>query len=184
MFKDKNGYDLVFSNFKFYRVKKVIDTETLVLLNSLCEKYLIENNNIENIATFKTLFDMVIVNNCTNVKIQGINLETKENESTINVEINSEMIKDFEKLNLLPLITSKIINYNNAWENIKTYITNKLYLSVFFALENMIPKTEDFNETIESTKKALTELKTQYPEIIKDVALRETRTDIKREKSK
>lgn len=164
---------------KIIKVKRVIDIETATLINTICRKYLIDNvfEDIDKIHIFKVLFDMIVVAKNTNIKVNGIENDNGE----LDVKVNTEIVKNFEELNIINKIKKYIVNYDSVWSNVLNFINNKIYLAVFYSLNAIVPSDEAIKDILEMTKFDLKDVAENEPQVIREQLIKMAKEVTKKE---
>ena len=150
---------------KIVRVNRFIDTETAILLNSLCSDFLVDNANIGimNIPLFQKIFDMVVLHKCTNIKVDGIVEIEEDGKKTVKVNTTESIINNLDNNKVLQKVKKVILNYNDVWQNLLTYLNNQVVLSIVFALDKKIPTETEISEILKETSKNIKDTSKIYP---------------------
>lgn len=150
---------------KIVRVNRFIDTETAILLNSLCSDFLVDNANIGimNIPLFQKIFDMVVLYKCTNLKIDGIQEIEENGKTSLKVNTTESIINNLDNNKVLQKVKKIILNYNDVWQNLLTYLNNQVVLSIMFALDKKIPTDTEISEILKQTSKNIQDTNKIYP---------------------
>lgn len=142
-----------------------IGSETLLLTSKMFQNLIEQDpNSLAQLSTFKIIFDMVVVAECTNIKIDFIKKEVKDGVSMLNLDVNKQEIETFESIGLRDFLKENISNYEDSWEDIQRTISNIVVFSAFSLLGNRLPKSEDMVNTIKEITDVVKELRKEAPE--------------------
>ena len=140
-----------------------ISTELAIAIFNLCENTLSENHlfyDVKKMPLFKTLFDMVVVSQCSNIEIEGISkILVGDGSFIINVDIDKNIILDFERSGITSEILKHIGNYGDVWSMIESFVRDIVVMSTFSAMGNSMPTPEDLSQSIESIKSLVEKVK-------------------------
>ena len=169
-------------------IKPYIPSKDILSINTLCLKQFSEQDNLaECLTTIKYVFDMFVINQCTNIQIDGIILNEKDGKSNIEIDITSDAIEKFDSSQIMEKIAPHILNYDEVYNGVKFLIELQNVQKAFGTMGNLIPSIDNMGNVIGTSLKSLTEFKDKDPEtfnkiieqaLVKDV-VKEKREDIK-----
>ena len=161
--------------------------ETLPFMNGSYDFSLLCGENVYEERTIKYVFDMFVINQCTNIQIDGIILNEKDGKSNIEIDITSDAIEKFDSSQIMEKIAPHILNYDEVYNGVKFLIELQNVQKAFGTMGNLIPSIDNMGNVIGTSLKSLTEFKDKDPEtfnkiieqaLVKDV-VKEKREDIK-----
>lgn len=142
-------------------VKPYISAEDIVIIGKMCVEQF--DNAPENFGMIKCLFDMLVVDKCTNVEIEGISSKNNKDRLKVSVDINSSIINKFESSRIIDVVAPCIINYKEAYEQILKYIEFSNARTSMAEFSRNLPDNEKIMDTMQTSMKALTDLKAKDP---------------------
>lgn len=168
-----------------FHVKQIIGTTDMRAITNLCLNHFMDNGrDMAEMPIVKSIFDMMVVYYCSNIRVKGVNIE-KEN---ISLDITSEDVELFENSLALEHIKPYIKNYAECYKLLlKTLEMQNVYESLV-GFGAMLPDADKMGETLKASFEALSEAKERDPEsfakIVKEVATKDIREEAKSKKSK
>lgn len=176
--------DVKINGSKFH-VKQIISTTDMRAITNLCLNHFMDNGrDMMEMPIVKSIFDMMAVYYCSNIRVKGVNVE-KEN---ISLDITSEDVELFENSLALEYIKPYIKNYAECYKLLlKTLEMQNVYESLV-GFGSMLPDADKMGETLKASLEALVEAKKSDPEsfdkIVKEVSTKNIREEAKGKKSK
>ena len=167
-------------------IKPYIPSKDILSINTLCLKQFSEQDNLaECLTTIKYVFDMFVINQCTNIQIDGIILNEKDGKSNIEIDITSDAIEKFDSSQIMEKIAPHILNYDEVYNGVKFLIELQNVQKAFANMGNSIPSIENMGKVIGNSLKSLTEFKEKDPEtfskVIEQAMSKDTIKDVREE---
>lgn len=161
-------------------VKPFISTKDMLGITSTAlEQFETSFDKYKEMPLIKTIFDILVVHYCTNVKVDGVSFEEKDKIEKIKLDLNAEKVENFENSGILQFIEPYIYNYNKCFDFlIKTLEMHNQYQSIL-AFGNVLPDSETLSNALKQSFEAMVEAKKKDPEtfdkIVKEVSTQQIR---------
>ena len=125
--------------------------------------------DMEDLAIKKCIFDMLVVDRCTNLIVDGISSSPLEEDTKIVVDLDIEKVSAFDNSRIINIIKPHIDNYEGSLSLlIKSLEMKNIRDSVSMVGKNL-PDINNIGETLGSSLKALVEFKEKDPETFKKI---------------
>jgi len=115
----------------------------------------------------KSIFDMLVIEKCTNIKLEGISTETNNETLSIDVKINAEILTKFDNSGLISFVKNHIENYQNALDTIIESIRLKNVQVSLGLIAKTLPSEKEISTSIKNTSALLDKLNKENPELVK-----------------
>lgn len=147
-------------------VKPYISTTDLSVIEDVCVKQINSSDNKNfKFYSIHLLFDLLVISLCTDLRIKGITIKTLEGNTSVNVDINEELISSFEESQLQEKILPLIKNYDRCYSDIIKMVELVLITKSIYAISDKFPNVDNITTSLSDSVKELVALKNQNPQI-------------------
>lgn len=145
-------------------IKPYISTKELVVISDIClQQFDSFGEDLENLGFIKTIFDMLAIHTCTNIKVNGVKTDSSKQDFGIQIDLKSREIEDFEEKLLIYDIKPYILNYEECYNSVLKSFELKNILNAFSVLSRNIPSMEEMGSGIKAAVESIRELKEKDP---------------------
>lgn len=166
-------------------VKPYISTRHLAGITDICLQQLENADSFINFGMIKTIFDMLVVNSCTNILVNGINTKESKDEYNVYTDLDLKKISDFEQNAYIYYIKKHILNYEESYKSVLKAIELKNLFNAFNIFAKNIPDVEQMGESLKIAFENIKELKEKDPEtfdrVVKETINKQAREEGKKE---
>lgn len=143
-------------------VKPYLSTEDIASILQVCKEQFEFDD--ENYAIIKCIFDMLVVDKCTNVTIDGITTKKNKDKTNVSIDINSKKIAEFDASRIIDVVKPLVVNYDDAYSQLVSYIKIINVHNSFTTLGDYLPDGEELINNLQEVFKKLNEYKEKDPE--------------------
>lgn len=122
------------------------------------------SDELADLAIAQCVFDMLVVDTCTNIFVDGISSEKIGEDIKISVDLDEEKVSAFDNSRIIDYIKSHISNYKNAFYLLIKTLEMRNINNAIKAIGNNIPDIENMGKIMEDSMKTLVEFKEKDPE--------------------
>lgn len=142
-------------------VKPIIGYQDQLILTNVCvNKFNMDiSANVLAIPACKVAFDLGVLALQTNIEVAGVKSNLKDEEKTLDINMNVDDIEYYTESGIFEKVFSKIENYEKVWNNVLfalQIISSRYNISQIGA---NLPTAEDLMKTISEMKNVINENK-------------------------
>lgn len=151
-------------------IKPYISTEELSAIIDVClDTFNSLDDEYNKFVMCKCIFDVFVIDLCSNIKIDGIKKEQGKDGIMISGDIQPKVINEIDKSNLVSYIVPYVVNYKESLEQMYKVLEIKNIRDTFVEFGKSVPSADDLNKGLSSVLKEVAELKQKDPEVFDKV---------------
>lgn len=182
----KNMWEHIKINGSKINLKPFISTKDMIAITTLCLNQFDEyNKDMDQMPLIKTIFDMMVVHYCTNIRVKGVDVTRNGSKEDISISIDNDGLDIFDNSLAIYYIKPYIKNYNECFSLLlKTLEMRNVYQSLVGFSMNL-PDEETMVTGLKTSLEAMQQVKEKDPEtfdkIVKEVATQKIREAAQKE---
>ena len=182
----KNMWENIKINGTRVKLKPFIGTKDMVGIVSVCvNQFDLTERDVDQIPLIKTIFDMMVVYYCTNIRVKGIVVKKDGKKENISIDVSDDDVESFDNSQAILHIKPYIKNYNECFSLLlKTLEMRNVYQSLVGFSMNL-PDEETMITGLKTSLEAMQQVKEKDPEtfdkIVKEVATQNIREAAQKE---
>lgn len=160
-------------------VKPYLSTEDISVIMQLCNEEV--ETDINNYDKIKCIFDILVIEKCTNIQVQGVETKTNNGKIRTTINIDNNTIAEFENTGLLEKISPYIFNYNTALNQLFWALGIKSIYNAFKIFNLSIPTGDQIEKTLNSTLIEMKKFRDEDPKTFEKILNQHSNKEIKKE---
>lgn len=129
----------------------------------------INTNGLEDLAIAKCIFDMFVVDRCTNLIVDGISSRQLEEDTKIVVDLDIEKVSAFDNSRIINVIKPHIDNYGDAFSLLIKSLEMKNVRDSFSIIGKSLPNMDNIGEILNTSMKTLVDFKEKDPKTFEKI---------------
>lgn len=122
------------------------------------------SDELADLAVAQCVFDMLVVDTCTNIFVDGILSDKIGEDVKISVDLDEDKVSAFDNSRIIEYIKPHLSNYKDAFCLLIKTLEMRNINNAIKAIGNNIPDVENMGKIIEDSMKTLVEFKEKDPE--------------------
>jgi hypothetical protein len=122
------------------------------------------SDELADLAVAQCVFDMLVVDTCTNIFVDGISSEKIGEDVKISVDLDEEKVSAFDNSRIIEYIKPHLSNYKDAFCLLIKTLEMRNINNAIKAIGNNIPDVENMGKIIQDSMNTLVEFKEKDPE--------------------
>lgn len=122
------------------------------------------SDELADLAVAQCVFDMLVVDTCTNICVDGILSDKIGEDVKISVDLDEDKVSAFDNSRIIEYIKPHLSNYKDAFCLLIKTLEMRNINNAIKAIGNNIPDVENMGKIIEDSMKTLVEFKEKDPE--------------------
>ena len=176
----KNMWETIKVNGSKVTFKPMISTSDMMGIAQLCVNQFDANGGeMSQLPLIKTIFDMMVVHYCTNIRVRGVVCDVRKKDEIISISATKDEIEEFDNSLAILHIKPYIKNYDECFSLLLKILELHNVNSSIVYLGNVLPDAETMGNDIKNALESLQEAKDKDPEtfdkIVKEVATKSVR---------
>ena len=146
-------------------IKPYISTQELSAIIDVClDTFNSLDEEYNKFVMCKCVFDILVIDFCSNIEIDGIKKHQNKDDITISGNIEPKIIEMVDETDLVHFIIPHINNYKECLEQMYKILEIKNIRDTFVQFGKSIPSAEDLSNGLSTAMKEVTELNQKDPD--------------------
>lgn len=163
-FKPVRNKTIKFSG-NLVEIKPYISTQELSAIIDVClDTFNSLDEEYNRFVMCKCVFDILVIDFCSNIKIDGVTKDQNKDNITISGNIEPKIIEMVDETNLVNSIIPYINNYKECLEQMYKILEIKNVRDTFVQFGKSIPSADDLSNSLSAAMNEVVKLKQSDPD--------------------
>lgn len=176
----KNMWETIKINGNKVHLKPFIGTKDMVGIVSVCvNQFDSTDRDTDQVPLIKTIFDMMVVYYCTNIRVKGVVVKKDGTKENISIDVTDYDVEAFDNSQAILHIKPYIKNYNECFSLLLKILEMRNVYQSLVGFSMNLPDEETMVTGLKTSLEAMQQVKEKDPEtfdkIVKEVATKSVR---------